>query len=310
MRQMLQGPAAGAGMILAGMATLGLTDNLVRLISDAAGLWQFHLLRGAMALPILVLAAVLLGLGMRPLRPAAVALRSAVQASAMLLYFSALPVMPIAQVGAALFTAPLWVLLFARFLFGRPVGLRRALAVSLGFLGVLIMLRPDPANLSVMALVPLGAGALYGLSNLLTREICADEPVGALLAGFFGALMLAGAVGLAVLAVAEPPLAWIETAPFLTTPWQAPTAAMLFWILVQASGSLLAVGLIARGYQSGETSALAVFEYAFLLTASFWAWVLWDQTLAPLDFVGIAMIAAAGAMVALSGRRSRSAGAA
>jgi drug/metabolite transporter (DMT)-like permease len=85
---------------------------------------------------------------------------------------------------------------------------------------------------------------------------------------------------------------------------------MLFWILIQAAGSLLAVGLIARGYQSGETSALAVFEYAFLLTASFWAWALWGETLAPLDFVGIAMIVAAGAMVALSGRRSHAAGAA
>ena len=41
-----------AALLIAGMATLGLTDNLVRLIADAAGLWQFHLLRTAMALPL------------------------------------------------------------------------------------------------------------------------------------------------------------------------------------------------------------------------------------------------------------------
>lgn len=160
------------------------------------------------------------------------------------------------------------------------------------------MLRPDPANLSALTLMPLAAGALYGLSNLLTREWCADEPVGALLASFFGALGLAGAAGVAALALVDPPAAWTEAAPFLVTGWRPPTSDVLLWILVQAAGSLLAVGLIARGYQSGETSALAVFEYSFLLTASLWAFVLWGETLAPLDFAGIAMILASGAVVA------------
>ncbi len=59
--------------------------------------------------------------------------------------------------------------------------------------------------------------------------------------------------------------------------------------------------MIARGYQSGETGSLAVFEYSFLLTASFWAWVLWGEALAPVDFLGIAMIVASGAIIAGAG---------
>ena len=190
----------------------------------------------------------------------------------MLLYFGSLPMMPIAQVGAALFTAPIWVLLFAAAFFGRPIGPRQMLAVGLGFLGVLVMLRPDPANLSPLTLMPVAAGALYGLSNLLTREWCADEPVGALLVGFFGAMGLAGALALALVAWTPPPGAWVAAAPFLTTGWAAPTGRFLFWTFVQAAGSLLAVGMIAKGYQSGETSVLTVFEYFFLASVSFWAW--------------------------------------
>ena len=128
----------------------------------------------------------------------------------MLLYFGSLPMMPIAQVGAALFTAPIWVLIFAAVLFGRPIGPRRLVAVGLGFAGVLVMLRPDPANLSLVTLMPVAAGALYGLANLLTREWCAEEPVGALLAGFFGAMGLAGALALALLAVAPLPVQWVR----------------------------------------------------------------------------------------------------
>jgi drug/metabolite transporter (DMT)-like permease len=56
--------------------------------------------------------------------------------------------------------------------------------------------------------------------------------------------------------------------------------------------------MVARGYQSGETSALAVFEYAFLLAAGGWAWLIWGEALAPLDFLGIAMIVASGMAIA------------
>ena len=58
------------------------------------------------------------------------------------------------------------------------------------------------------------------------------------------------------------------------------------------------VGCITRGYQSGETAILAVFEYSFLITASFWAWVVWGQQLDALGYPGIAMIVGSGAIVA------------
>jgi drug/metabolite transporter (DMT)-like permease len=291
----------GAAMIVGGMAMIGFTDNFVRVIAEDAGLWQFQFLRSAMALPLLVAAAWALGMALRPRRLWAVAARCAVNAAAMLLYFGSLPMMPIAQVGAALFTAPIWVLIFAAACFGRPIGPRRMLAVGLGFLGVLIMLRPDPANLSLVTLMPVAGGALYGLANLLTREWCADEPVGALLAGFFGALGIAGAAALGRIALAAPPAAWVEAAPFLTAGWSEPTGRFLFGTFVQAAGSLVAVGMISKGYQSGETSFLAVFEYFFLVSVTFWAWVIWGETLDAASLAGIALIVAAGLVIAWSG---------
>jgi drug/metabolite transporter (DMT)-like permease len=298
------GLGSGAAMIVGGMAVIGFTDNFVRVIAEDAGLWQFHLFRSAMALPLLAAAGGAFGLALRPRRWGAVAGRSAVQAVSMLLYFGSLPMMPIAQVGAALFTAPIWVLLFAAAFWKRPIGPRRMLAVGLGFAGVLVMLRPDPANLSLVTLMPVAAGALYGLSNLLTREWCSDEPVGALLFGFFGAMGLAGALVLMLLA-AVPPAAWAEAAPFLTAGWAAPTGRFLFWTFVQAAGSLVAVGMIARGYQSGETSLLAVFEYFFLASVTFWAWVVWGETIDAPSLVGIALIVAAGLAIAGSAAAPR-----
>ena len=63
---------------------------------------------------------------------------------------------------------------------------------------------------------------------------------------------------------------------------------------MQAAGSLVAVGMISKGYQSGETSLLAVFEYFFLVSVSFWAWLLWGERLDAPSAVGIALIVASG----------------
>jgi drug/metabolite transporter (DMT)-like permease len=50
----------------------------------------------------------------------------------------------------------------------------------------------------------------------------------------------------------------------------------------------------------GETSFLAVFEYVFLVSVSFWAWVLWGETLDLAALAGILLIVAAGLVIAAS----------
>jgi drug/metabolite transporter (DMT)-like permease len=282
-------------LILAGVAMLGLIDNFVRLIAGEIGLWQFHFLRAAMALPLLAVAAPVLRLSLRPRRWGRVAVRCVVQAAAMLVYFGALGFMPVPQVAAGLFTAPLFVLMLSAAAFGHRIGPRRLGAVILGFAGTLMMLRPDLRDLEPMVFVPIAAGALWGLSNLLTREWCASEPVGALVAGFYLALGLAGgAVALALAFAPEP------GTDFVTRPWVAASPAVLGWVAVQAAGSLVAVGCLTAGYQSGETSYLTVFEYFFLIAASFWAWVLWGETVDALGWVAMALIFGSGALIALA----------
>ena len=90
------------------MAMIGFIDNFVWMIAAEISVWQFHLVRAAMALPLLVLAAAVFGLPLWPKRSARIAIRAAVQSFAMLCHFAALGLLPIAQVGAALFTAPLF----------------------------------------------------------------------------------------------------------------------------------------------------------------------------------------------------------
>ncbi|MFQ6756463.1 DMT family transporter [Cereibacter sphaeroides] len=293
---------AAAGFILLYAVVIGFTDNYVRVIADEAGLWQFHLTRSVMALAILAAVAPALGLRLRPVDRRAVAARSAIHGTAMLIYFGALAFLPVAQVAAGLFTAPIFVLVISRFVYGERIGPVRVLAVLTGFAGVLLVLGPEAmAGASFAAGLPVLAGLLYGMGNIATRAWCPRESAGTLLGGFFVALGVLGAAGLAVLALVPLP---VPAGPdgFVTRGFVVPSQDFWFWTFVQAAGSLFAVGMMIRAYQAATASRVSVFEYVILPASAIWGWLLWDERLSPVAAAGMALIALAGIAIAVGSR--------
>lgn len=290
---------AAAGLILVYAMVIGFTDNYVKVIADAAGLWQFHFTRTVMAMAILAAVAVPLGLRVRPVNLRAVVARSTIHGLAMVIYFGALAFLDVALVAAGLFTAPIFVLLISRFAYGHAIGPVRIVAVLLGFAGVILVLGPEAmSGASLAALLPVLSGAMYAMGNIATREWCPQESAETLLAGFFIALGVIGAVGMAVLSV------WPISVPagadgFLQRGPVWPTSAFWFWTFVQAAGSLLGVGMMIRAYQITDASRASVLEYVILPASAFWTYALWGKTLAPLAIAGMVLIVAAGAMIAL-----------
>ncbi|MCX7558907.1 DMT family transporter [Sulfitobacter sp. F26204] len=288
-------PGLAAVSVLGGMASLGLTDNFVPFISERGSLWQFHFLRSLMGVAVLGVVAAL-GYGhFRMLRPLAVIGRSFFQASAMLIYFGCLSVLPIGVVVAGLFTSPLFVVLISIFFQGKSVGLFRWVAVVTGFVGALMVIRPDPAALDPVAFLPIVAGLLYAIGAVATRAWCEGESTLSLTAGFFGMLGVFGLIGMFLVNSEAPE----GHAGFVLRSWGPLDAPMLFWFAVQAVGSLIGIALIFRGYQLGEASHVAVFEYSLLVFASFWAWVMWGQVVSGLGLLGMVLITLAGVVIAL-----------
>ena len=293
---------AAAALVLGYAVIIGFTDNYVRVIAEEGGLWQFHATRSVMAWMILLALLVPMGLRLRPRNLRAVVARSAIHGSGMLIYFGALAFLPVALVAAGLFTAPIFVLLISGFAFGHHIGPVRIAAVALGFVGVVMVLGPQAlGGASLAAILPVAAGALYALGNVATREWCAEETAETLLGGFFLALGVLGAIGMAVLSVwpldvPEGPAGFVMRGPV----W--PSGTFLFWTFVQAAGSLLGVGMMIRAYQLADAGRVSVFEYVILPASAAWSWLIWVETLTPLAIAGMVLIAVAGMMIALRAR--------
>lgn len=288
---------AAFGAVLIYACVIAFTDNYVRVIARDGGLWQFHATRTAMALAILGLLAVPLGLKLRPKRPGAVLARSAIHGTAMVIYFGALAFLPVAQVAAGLFTAPIFVLLIQRFLYGQAIRGLQFLAVFVGFLGVVLVLGPEAmSGATFAALLPVISGALYAMGNIATREWCEGETPETIVAGFFGMLGAVGLLGMAVLwafpmAVPDGADGFLQRGPV----W--PSGEFLSWTFVQAAGSLLGVGMIVKAYQIAEASRVSVFEYVILPASAAWGFILWGEKLTLLAVAGMALIVVAGVLI-------------
>ena len=289
----------GGLMIVAAMSLIGLIDNFVPIIAEESGVWQFHALRSLIAVAIIALVIKSRGRHLMPKRPLAVALRSSAIAASMLLYFGSLALMPIAEAGAGLFTSPIFVLIFSVLFFKIRVGIWRIVAVGAGFAGVIMVLKPDLSDFQPIILFPMAAGMLYGLGQTVTRHWCADEDTLVVLLGFFVAIGIAGFIGTAVLTAVPPSVELRESAPFFLTGWEPPTARFLFWTVVQAVGSIIAVAGLIRGYQIADPTFMGVFEYSFLLFAGVWGYVLWRHLPDATALLGICLIIAAGATITI-----------
>jgi drug/metabolite transporter (DMT)-like permease len=294
-------PLAAAGSVVAAMALLGLTDNMVQQVAGISGVWQFHLVRSLMALPVLVLMAWSGGRRIAPQNLGAVALRSLLVSVSMVFYFGSLAFLSVSEAAAGLFTAPIFVLLISVFVLGETFSRVNVLAVILGFAGVLLVLRPAGDAVSLAVLMPLAAGLFYALGAIATRRLCADEGTFALLGAFFVGMALWGALGCVVLGVVQPVVP-AGADGFLLRGWVAPDARFLGLVAIQAVGAVVGVGLIIRGYLLAEAGFVAVFEYALLVFGAVWAWVLWGDVIDLSAAAGIVLIILSGGVLARHGR--------
>lgn len=207
-------------------------------------------------------------------------LRSVFMVAATVLFFFGLSHMPIAETLALAFIAPLVVTALAPFLLGERVGIRRYAAVAVGFLGTLFIIKPGTDVFQWVAIFGLGAGAVYALYIVATRQLAGTAPPLVTLA--YSAL-----VGTVVTTLALP-------AVWLTPTWPD-LAAMI------AMGALAACGhfLVIIGYERAQASAVAPYGYTELIWATAIGYFGFGDLPDGWAWLGMAIICASGIYISM-----------
>lgn len=292
-----------AACVLTAMLTLGIADNLIRLLAEDIGLHQFHFLRSLLAVTGLLVFAWTRAMPIRWHRGWPVFWRGTLVGLAMYLYFASLAFLPIGTVVAGLFTAPIFVLMINTLWFQQRLLSRHLFAVALGFAGMLCITLTEESGFSLVLVVPVLAGFFYAIANVIAREHCQDESVIVLSIAVFSALGLLG--GAALLAI--PTIASLipTTAPdFVTDAWRPLTLRASLLVVFHAMCASLAIGLLTFAYQRGIPTRVAVLEYTLLVFASVFAWLFWQELPTGRAVAGMVLIATAGLVITREQQRS------
>lgn len=211
-------------------------------------------------------------------------LRGIVGVSAMFCFFLALGLLPLADVIALSMAGPIFLTALSVPLLGERVGIRRWSAVIVGFVGILIMVRPGSGVFQAQALIPLAGAVFYALAMTLIRKLSRVEPAGTIVFYF---TVFATIVGLATA-----PLALL--APDLADRWTWPDSGG--WLVLCGIGLIGGVAQLTLTYafKLAPVATIAPFEYTALVFGVLLGLVFWDEFPDRYIIAGAAVVIASG----------------
>jgi drug/metabolite transporter (DMT)-like permease len=242
----------GALLMSLAMASFTLNDTMIKLVTSDLTTGQIMFIRGVMT-SLLIFA---IAWHLKALRPASILLdrwillRTAGEIVGAITYVYALSMIPLPNAAAILQALPLAVTSGAAIFFGEAVGWRRWLAILVGFLGVMVIIRPGAEGFSSASLLVVGSVIGAATRDLATKKI--DPAVPSLMISLIAALSITITGALMV---------------GCTGVWK-PVSSHNYTIL--AIGSVMLFGgyqTIIMAMRTGEISFIAPFRYTSLLWA-------------------------------------------
>jgi drug/metabolite transporter (DMT)-like permease len=267
----MTGSARAVLWMLAGAACIVAMAAVIKHLARELPIAMVFFFRMAFALPLVLPWVVRHGpavLATRRLREHFV--RGAVGALSMWCWVFGLKYLPLTTFTAISFTRPLWTTLTARILLREAVGLRRGGLIVLGFVGVLIAVRPE-LHASSAVLVALLAGALASLTLTQVKQLTTSEPAVRIVFYYsvFGTLC---------------------ALPFALFDWETPSLAQLGWLAAGAIVAASAQYCIARAARLGDATVITPIDYMQLPMAAVVGYLLFGEPPDFFTFAGSAIL--------------------
>jgi drug/metabolite transporter (DMT)-like permease len=213
--------------------------------------------------------------------------RSLFMLGAAMTWFTAISLMPIAEVTALSFTTPLFATLGAALFLAERVGVRRAAAIGVGFAGAMIILRPGIETLTMPALAALAAAAFSAAGMVVVKSLSRTE----------SAATIVTYVGLLLTPLSLVPALFV---------WSTPSPGSLAWLAALGLVANLGHLSFARAMAAADASAVLPFDFLKLLFTATLGYLLFAEVPDVWTWIGAAVIF--GATLYTARRESRAAG--
>ena len=193
-------------------------------------------------------------------------------------FFYSISVISMAKALTLAFVAPLITTVLSPFFLGEKVGFRRWSAVIVGFIGILVVIRPGLIEFNFASFAAVGTGCFYGVYLIITRKLhSTDSPL--------LTLLLTGVVG-AIIGTFIVPMVWVN-----------PTLVQWSWLIIMGLFACLGHILLIYSLKYADASKLAPFGYIEIVPNIILGYYLFNDLLDMWSFLGLFIIISSGLYV-------------
>ncbi len=287
----------GGVCALASDLCFSVTDVGVKFLSDQYALHQVVLIRtGVGALLFLALIMPFNG-GLRVFhtrRPGAHLIRGASVVTANTCLFLGLSVMPLADAVAVFFVSPMVITVFSVLILHERVGARRWTAIAVGFIGVLIIVKPGTSAFQLASLLPAAAAVFYAINHIMARKIGNTESAATMTVYIMLTFLIVSAVVGLTLGDGRYAGPKEGSLDFLLRAWGHVVRADIWVLALLGVSGVLGGWFVAQAYRLSEAAFAAPFEYISMPLAIMWGVLVFDTWPALSAWAGIALILGSG----------------
>ncbi|MCB1368937.1 MAG: DMT family transporter [Rhodobacteraceae bacterium] len=288
-------PGRGIALKIVSVSLFMVMASLIKAASDEVPPGEAMFFRSLLAMPVILTWLALRGelaTGLRTSNPLGHFWRGLVGSTAMGLGFAGLGLLPLPEVTAIGYAAPLLTVVFAAMFLNEPVGVFRLSTVGLGMVGVLIVLSPRLSALSGGAVAPaemLGAmvvltgAAFAALAQVFVRRLVMSEHIAAIVFYF--------SVTSTLLSLLTIPFGWVMPG----------NGALAMLMIAGVFGGLGQI-FLTSSYRQADASVVAPFEYTSMLLALGVGYFVFDEVPSAVMLGGAGLIVLAGVLIILRER--------
>lgn len=297
----------GIGFLVLATLVFSLQDVAVKWISGDYSVIQIVVFRSAIALPATLVLFRMEGGRGRPTtqRHMLEYVRGFFFFLSFTSYMMALAAMPLAELATIRNSAPLMITFLSVVWLREKVDLRRWLALFIGFVGVLFIVKPGSAAFNLGSIFALMAMLFYALNAMLTHKLRASDS-SATMAYYSSLVYLAASILLAPLPVAVGEISDAHPSiAFLFRAWAMP--GLLDLVIMSGLGLVWAVGMyfVARAYSTAQASVAAPFEYVALPISVIWGFLFWHEVPTLATWIGAFLTIGSGLYILYRERREQ-----
>ena len=289
----LAGSVGGAAILVFGLFLFSLQDIIIKFFSDQYSVLQIVFIRGLVSMLVIALLIKLIwrDVAFISSRPITATARGLTGFFSYLTYYLAVAAMPLAEVVAIVFTMPLFVTAMSALILGEKVGLRRWSAVVVGFIGVLIISSPEGEFNKLAVILAFTASITYATQTTITRFLSSyDKPLTLAFNSILVFTCASGVLSLLLLGSVISVTSEHASLAFFARDWRMPEPGHLALMVFLGVNGAAGFYCLSKAYCSAEASAIAPFEYTYIVWAIVFGFVFWNEVPSVTTIIGVLIL--------------------